>query len=168
MRPSILATVLTLAIAPSALAQSLVRPADYPSVDFGRLEPGDPVPGQPGATFTHTGLGWAITPAPILPAVQLPTPPTADEWETTTDSYGGYPLTSLRRTADPSQWFVLGQEYTHPYSYRMRPLTVSRSSVDGRWYVVSEITRTGGVPALGTILRTELYAPRGPWFPVLP
>jgi hypothetical protein len=61
---AVFAAALVLTIAPIASAQ-FVTPRDFPSVDFGRLEPGDPVPGQPGATFRHTGLGWAITPAPI-------------------------------------------------------------------------------------------------------
>jgi hypothetical protein len=65
-----------LGLAASAGAQSpLVGPRDFPAVDFGRLTPGDPVPGRPGAVFTHTGLGWTVTTmAPGDPCNPKPNP----------------------------------------------------------------------------------------------
>lgn len=63
----------------TAAAQPTVRPQDYPSVDFGRLQPGDAVPDQPGKVFRHNGLGWVIadaTPAPsATPTPSLPAAP---------------------------------------------------------------------------------------------
>jgi hypothetical protein len=52
---------------PAATAPPAATPINHadPSwaakgVDFGKIESGAPVPGQPGATFVHNGQGWTI------------------------------------------------------------------------------------------------------------
>lgn len=171
MSPARFALVALFALVASSAHAQLVGPRDFPSVDFGRLNPGDPVPDQPGHVFQHNGHGWIIAASavgPTLPAVTLPAPPTTDEWVTEAhpDVYGGASFTYLRRTADASHWLVLGQEYETVYQFKKRPIGIAQSSLDGRWYVLSEVTQSGGLPSVGTVLRSELYAPRGAWWPV--
>lgn len=105
------------------------------------------------------GLSCA-PPPPTLAALPLPAPPAADEWETTaSDQYGNAQQPYLRRTADRAAWLELGQEYDMPYGFRIRALTVAPSGLDGRFYVLSEVTRSTGDPEVGRILKSELYAP---------
>ena len=61
---------------------------------------------------------------------------------------------------------MLGQEYETVYQFRKRPIGIARSSLDGLWYVLSEVTQSGGLPEVGTVLRSELYAPKGNWWKI--
>jgi hypothetical protein len=81
--------------------------------------------------------------------------------------YGGVPQWYLRRTADSSLWFHLGQTYQNPYGFRVRVAAVTPPSpIDNRWYLVLEFVASPGSPAVGALSRVELYAPRGAWWPV--
>lgn len=48
------------------------RDPAYANVNFDTLKPGDAVAGQPGATWTHTGQGWAIIPGGSVAPGQSP------------------------------------------------------------------------------------------------
>jgi hypothetical protein len=129
---------LALAAAPVA-AQELVRRADFPAVDFDRLNSGDPVPGQPGAVFVHTGQGWIIAsttpgptapPAPGLPASCSPLPnPYTDA-----DAALRCELDARARFGEPSvavPAYAVGATYRHPYpGIRMIVLSIA-TSVEG-------------------------------------
>jgi hypothetical protein len=155
---------------------------DFPSVDFGRVTPGDPVPGLPGKVFQHKflptgGGGWYIADAagstntPVSQVLNTapesdepPAPPAQDEW-IYTDAYTGVGtrVPVLVRTADPNRWFSKGVRYIAPYAdFRMTILDRVKLS-DGNWAWVGQITQSGGTPARGTILSFPLYGDRGLW-----
>jgi hypothetical protein len=181
----VLALVLVLApgLASAQTVESFVwvGPRDFPSVDFGRLNPGDPVPGQPGKVFQHKfiptgGGGWYIadtttTGTPVSQVLNTapdseepPAPPMQDEW-VLTDAYSGVGsrVPVLVRTANPERWFSKGVRYIAPYSeFRMTVLDRVKLS-DGNWAWIAQITQSGGTPARGTILSYPLYGDRGLW-----
>jgi hypothetical protein len=170
-------------LTPGALAAQTyvwVGPREFPTVDFGRLNPGDAVPGQPGKVFQHKflptgGGGWYL--ADVAPGTRVsqvlstapesedvPPPPTADEWGST-DAYTGVGanVPVLLRTANPERWFCKGCKYIGPYSeFRMTVLDRAQLT-DGNWAWLAQITQSGGAPAKGTILSFPLYGDRGMW-----
>ena len=125
---------------------------EFPTVDFGRLSPGDPVPGQPGKVFQHVllpagGGGWVIAEA---------RPTTADE-PSEADCYptpNPYAIApgERDRAARCAEWqrrqiptpplptFTVGATYVHPYPHiRMVVLAVTRS-LDGVPVVTAQYT----------------------------
>lgn len=169
--------ILTLPLLADAQQVVFVTQQDYPSVDFGRLAPGDAVPGQPGKMFQHTvlatgGGGWFITDGASTPAGgetpgagnDEPTPPVADEWGYTEAYTGvGSQVPVLLRTANPQRWFCKGCQYVAPYAdFRMTILDRVRLT-DGNWAWIGQITLSGGAPAKGTVLTYPLYGDRGMW-----
>jgi hypothetical protein len=184
----VLALVLVLApgLAAAQTAESYlwVGPREFPTVDFGRLNPGDPVPGQPGKVFQHKflptgGGGWYVadttttgsTGTPVSQVLnsapestEPPAPPTQDEW-IYTDAYTGVGsrVPVLVRTANPERWFTKGARYIAPYAeFRMTVLDCVKLS-DGNWAWIAQITQSGGTPARGTILSYPIYGDRGLW-----
>ena len=149
---------------------------DFPSVDFSRLVPGDPVPGQAGKVFQHTilatgGGGWFVTDGAGAPqgaelpgTDEPPLPPIADEWDYTEAYTGvGTRVPVLLRTANPVRWFCKGCKYVAPYGdFRMTILDRLQLS-DGNWAWVGQITFSGGAPAKGTVLTYPLYGDRAMW-----
>jgi len=170
--------ILTLSTLANAQQVVFVSQQDFPMVDFGRLVPGDPVPGQPGKMFQHTvfaggGGGWFVanatgTPAgPETPTVdndQPPPAPVADEWGYTEAYTGvGTKVPVLIATANAQRWFCKGCQYVAPYAdFRMTILERVRLS-EGNWAWIGQITLSGGAPAKGTVLTYPLYGDRGMW-----
>jgi len=164
---------------PTGSAQTFVwvGPRDFPTVNFDRLNQGDPVPGMPGKVFKHTllatgGGGWYLADAERVSQVltsnpddaELPPPPTQDQWEYT-EAYSGIGtrVPVLIRTANPARWFCKGCKYVAPYSdFRMTILDHVQLS-DGNWAWIGQITQSGGTPPRGTILSYPLYGDRGLW-----
>lgn len=170
--------------APAGSPQSFawVGPQHFPLVDFGRLMPGDPVPGMPGKIFRHTlletgGGGWYIADAPVVnggPVSQVlntapdsdevPPPPTQDEWDYT-DAYTGVGsrVPVLIRAANPDRWFVQGGSYVAPYAEFRMTILQRVKLADGNWAWIGQVTQSGGTPQRGTILSYPLYGDRGLW-----
>jgi hypothetical protein len=177
-----------LLLAPSALsaqtatAQSYVwvGPREFPTVDFGRLNPGDAVPGQPGKVFQHKflptgGGGWYVADSggttPVSQVLSTapessepPAPPAQDEWGST-DAYTGVGanVPVLLRTANQERWFCKGCNYIGPYSEFRMTILDRVQLTDGNWAWLGQITQSGGSPARGTILSFPLYGDRGMW-----
>lgn len=175
----VLAPSLVFAQAPASDGIAWVNMREYPSVDFGRVTPGDPVPGQPGKVFQHKflasgGGGWYITDGVGAPVSQVlntapeneepPAPPVQDEWIYTEAYTGvGTRVPVLVRTANADRWFSKGARYIAPYAdFRMTILDRVKLS-DGNWAWIAQITQSGGTPARGTILSYPLYGDRGLW-----
>lgn len=93
--------------------------------------------------------------APAPPSTHDFMPPTADEF---TDGI-------MTRTADPTQWFVDGQRYVHPYEYMVRVEGIALRKLDGvwRWCHRLVIIETSGDPGVGHVLYARLFAPRHTW-----
>jgi hypothetical protein len=103
-------------------------------------------------------------PPPAADDTEPPPPPTEDVWGTT-EAYSGVPtqVQILLQTANPERWFCKGCRYVAPYAdFRMTVLDRIKLS-DGNWAWIGQITRSGGAPAVGTILSYPLYGDRGLW-----
>ena len=117
----------------------------------------------------QNGLGCVSnTPLPEPPPAadenEPPPPPTQDVWGTT-EAYSGVPtqVQVLLETANPNRWFCQGCRYVAPYAdFRMVVLDRVKLA-DGNWAWIAQITRSGGAPAVGTILSYPYYGDRGLW-----
>lgn len=130
--------LVALLLAAPAHAQH-VTPQDFPTVDFGRLHPGDAVPGQPGKVFIHTGTGWIV--ASSTPA------PTVDECNPRPNPYLEPDKAVRCAVADrermgtpPMPVFTVGARYRHAYpGIGMVVLSVS-ATLEGVPVVTAQFT----------------------------
>jgi hypothetical protein len=150
-------------LAAPVAAQTPVQRADFPAVDFDRLNSGDAVPGQPDAVFIHTGQGWAIasrTPAPLPPTVD-PCNPRPDPYTEPERAVRCAIQTRLAAPPPPALTeYMVGATYRHPYpSIRMLVLSVS-TSLEGVPVVTGQFI---GGPHLGEVFAFRANVAQ-PWF----
>jgi hypothetical protein len=141
MKAFLFAALLALTAAPVA-AQALVGPAQYPQVDFGRLTPGDPVPGEPGKVFQHTGQGWIVADAPVpdtLVCDPLPNPYTEPEKVLACNARTHQPL-----PPDAVPTFLIGHVYAFAYSTAQARVISIGTDEDGVQVVTVRWLTTGG------------------------
>lgn len=141
MKAFLFAALLALTAAPVA-AQALVGPAQYPQVNFDRLNQGDPVPGEPGKVFWHNGQGWTVADAPdpnALVCDPLPNPYTEPEKLLACNARTRQPLPP---DAVPS--FLIGHVYAFAYSTAQARIISIGTDDDGVQVITVRWLTTGG------------------------